>query len=154
MALTTRPQPPAALPDTGTDFDVPEQPAKKARVPFGSMTQKLAYPHREGYHRHWFNDEPGRIERALAAGYDHVLENGEKLKKVVGRYEGGVPIVGYLMEVPQEWYDADMAAEEQIVKDKEDTIRRGRLQGAVAKDDSGRYYDTAQGRSISIKRGA
>ncbi len=153
MALNTRAPPPTSAALADSDFEGPPVPKQRVRVPFGSMTQKLAYPARPGYHRHWFNDEPGRVERAVAAGYDHVQENGEKVKKVVGRYDSGVPVLGYLMEIPQEWYDEDMAAEERLVKEKEDTIRRGKVQGALAKDESGHYYDTAQGRSISIKRG-
>src|ERR1041384_4296280 len=44
------------------------------RKPFGSQGQKLAYADRPGYHRHWFNDTPGRIMDAQSAAYDFVLD--------------------------------------------------------------------------------
>jgi hypothetical protein len=51
--------------------DLPQRPARK---PFGSMSLKLDYPQRDGFHRHWFNDIPGRIGRAQEAGYEHVKD--------------------------------------------------------------------------------
>jgi hypothetical protein len=122
-------------------------------VPFGTWVQKLAAPVREGYHRHWFNDEPGRVDRALAAGYKHVLnKKGENTTIIVGRYEGGQPQIAHLMEIPDAWYKEDMEAEQKLVEEREDTIRRGRVEG-TSQQEGGRYYPSAQGRGISIKRG-
>jgi hypothetical protein len=44
------------------------------RQPFGVLEQELAYPPRPGFRRYWFNDRPGRIRRALRAGYAHVVD--------------------------------------------------------------------------------
>lgn len=111
---------------------------KEARQPFGSTTQKLAYPPRTGYHRHWFNDEPGRIDQALAAGYTHVDDKeGNQVKRVVGVTQGGGPLVGYLMEVPEEWFQEDMARQQKEVDKLDDAIRRGAIAGKPGED--GRY---------------
>jgi hypothetical protein len=121
-------------------------PRKSARKPFGAMTLKLAYPERKGFHRHWFNETTGRIQRAQEAGYEHVIANGKPMQKVVGTAEGGGPLNAFLMEIPQEWYDEDMAAQQREIDDKEKAIKRGELEG----QDGDNRYVPAQG--ISIKR--
>ncbi len=114
----------------------------------------MAVEPRLGYHRHWFNDEPGRVDRALEAGYTHVIDEKtkENKKMVVGRYESGSPQTAYLMEVPQEWYAEDQAAEQAAVDEREETIRRSGKPDTVSKADASRYYGTAQGRETSITR--
>ena len=78
---------------------------RDTRKPFGAMEQKLYWPKRPGYHRHWFNDTPGRIDAALQAGYAHVTGRDEKpVCRVVGKREGGGGLMGYLMEIPEEWF--------------------------------------------------
>jgi hypothetical protein len=44
----------------------------KGYVPMSQGAQTLAVPEREGYHRRWFRSDPGRINRALRAGYTFV----------------------------------------------------------------------------------
>ena len=88
----------------------------------------MVAPVRQGYRRYWFNDEPGRILRAQEAGYEHVTENGAPIQRVVGRSadkSGG--LIAYLMEIPQEWYDADMAAQQAERDAKMREIREGKL---------------------------
>jgi hypothetical protein len=93
-------------------IETPELPKRAARRPFGSMQQKLAYADRPGYHRHWFNDAKNRINDALGAGYEHVKDKeGKNVSHVVGTTEQGGPLTAFLMEIPQEWYDEDMAAQ-------------------------------------------
>lgn len=126
------------------------RPSKDTRRPFGSSTQKLAYEPRAGYHRHWFNDEPGRIDQALAAGYTHVEDKeGKKVVRVVGVNPAGGPLMGYLMELPEEWYQEDMAAGQKAVDVLDQSIRRGDVAGEVGKD--GRYVP--QNRGINIREG-
>lgn len=99
------------------------------RKPFGALEQKLFYPAREGFHRHWFNDHPGRIARAQEAGYEHVKDNdGKVVTRIVGTAEGGGPLSAYLMEIPEEWWQADMAEQQKQVNEKEETMRRGALE--------------------------
>lgn len=104
-----RPRKVVETPAGGDAEPVRQRPARK---PFGSMQQKLAYPERPGYHRHWFNDSPGRIIAAHEAGYEHVKDNeGKPVSRIVGTAEGGGPLVAFIMEIPQEWYDEDMGAQ-------------------------------------------
>lgn len=119
------------------------------RKPFGSMVQKLAFPPRAGYHRHWFNEEPGRIAQALENGYLHVKDNASQ--KPVTRVVNKAGQQAFLMEIPQEWFDKDMADQQQAVNDKEDTIRRGQVDASDPRDRDGRFTNTAQGRRIDIR---
>lgn len=100
---------------------------RAARKPFGAMEQKLAYPQRNGYHRHWFNDHPGRIADAKAAGYDHVLGVDKKpVKRPVGTGREGGVLMGYLMEIPEELWQEDMAREQLLADRVDQSIARGR----------------------------
>jgi len=121
-------------------------PQRSVRKPFGAMNLKLEYPQREGFHRHWFNDIPGRIDRAREAGYEHVKGNDSKnVSRVVGAAEGGGALTAYLMEIPEEWYKEDMAREQRLIDDKEASIKGGNPQGGEVE----KGYVPAQG--ISIK---
>jgi len=123
-------------------------PPRSARKPFGSMTFKLDYPQREGFHRHWFNDIPGRVSRALEAGYEHVKGNdGKSVSRTVGTAEGGGALMAYLMEIPEAWYQEDMAKEQQIIDDKEAAMKRGVSPGS---EGEGQYVPT---QGISIRQG-
>lgn len=123
---------------------------KQSRKPFGSHLQKLAYPPREGYHRHWFNDSPGRLETALEAGYTHVIDKeGRKVARPVGINDSGSALMGYLMEIPLEWYKEDMEAQQRPLDQFDDSLRRGEdSQGKPGQD--GRYIPA---RGITIKDG-
>jgi len=117
---------------------------KTTRVPFSSTRQKLAWAPRSGYHRHWFNDEPGRVQQALEAGYEHVPDrDGKHVSRNVGVAEGGGALKAFLMEIPEEWYQEDMAREQQLIKDKEDAMKRGQTGADLEKG-----YVPSQGISI------
>jgi hypothetical protein len=127
------------------DAGLPQRPSRK---PFGSMSLKLDYAQREGFHRHWFNDTPGRIDRAKEAGYEHVKGNDQKnVSRTVGTAEGGGALTAYLMEIPEEWYQQDMASEQVVIDEKEEAIRRGKPEG-----EGENQYVPSQG--ISIKSGS
>ena|SRR5579864_8182977 len=131
---------------------VQQRVPKNARQPFGSQTQKLAYPPREGFHRHWFNDSPGRIDSAIAAGYTHVLDKeGKRVARPVGVNEAGGALLGYLMEIPEDWYQEDMANQAVQNAKLEDAIKRGAIAGSPGED--GRYIPQAVG-GIKIKSGS
>lgn len=111
---------------------------KASRQPFGSLSQKLAYEDRPGYHRHWFNDVPGRLEDAEKAGYKFVEDKeGRKVSRPVGPSETGTALIAYLMEIPEEWYNEDMAAQQVQVNKFDAAMRRGNVEGTVGQD--GRY---------------
>lgn len=123
------------------------------RRPFGSNQQKLYYPQRSGYHRHWFNDMDGRIEEARAAGYELVKEGSEPVRRVVGTGKDRGALFAYLMEIPKEWWEEDMKRNQEQVDLTEHAIRRGEMiTGKSAEDGQSKFYPTAQGRSISIGR--
>jgi hypothetical protein len=98
---------------TEVEAEEPRRPAG-TRKPFGTQEQRLYYAPRPGYRRYWFNDIPGRIERATEAGYTHVLDGkGKNVQHIVGKAESGGGLNAFLMEIPQEWYEEDMAAAQQ-----------------------------------------
>lgn len=126
--------------------------SRETRRGFGSQDQKLAYPQRQGYHRHWFNDSPGRVASAKESGYTQVEdEAGKPVVRVVGVTATGAPLSAYLLEIPEEWWQDDMAENEKINLAKEEAIKGG----ASAQDSKDRqaFYPSAQGRRIEIKRG-
>ena len=131
--------------ETIEQTSVPVRPARN-RKPFGTMEQTMAYPKREGYHRHWFNDVRDRISRAQEAGYEHVKDNaGKNVQMVVGTAEGGGAMHAFLMEIPQDWYDEDMRAQQDLVNEREAQIKRGESDRQAG---DGRYVP-AQGIKIS-----
>src|SRR5215470_18361582 len=85
-------------------LDAAEQFPQRRRTvnPFGALTQKLAYPSRPGYHRHWFNDDENRIDVAREGGYEHVTKDGVPVSRKAGVNKAGGVMLAYLMEIPQE----------------------------------------------------
>lgn len=144
----------AAAPSASLELDGPEGRHARSpnRKPFGSMVQKLAVPPREGFHRHWFNEEPGRIDQAKENGYNHVLDAATK--KPITRVVNKAGQQAFLMEIPKEWFDEDMAVQQEAVDDKEKTIRRGQVTAANPEERDSRFYPTAQGRKIDIRSAA
>lgn len=134
----------------GLTADAPRV-TRSTRRPFGSTQQKLAYPARPGYYRHWFVDNPGRVEFATEeGGWTHVKDaRGKNLQRVTGVREGGVPQYSYLLEIPQEWHDDDMAAYDEDISRREDAMRRGMVDAKHASDKQ-RFYPSSEGREIKI----
>jgi hypothetical protein len=122
----------------------PEMPPN--REPFGDAELQLAFPARPGFRNYWFNDTPGRIARAKRAGYAHVIdpETQEPVCRVVDTVDGKGRN-GYLMEIPIEWYQADMGASAERLERRLNDIRNGRA-GPGAEDNR---YIPRQG--ITIK---
>lgn len=144
------PVPPVAMTEQPSG-SAPARRTRETRIPFGNFEQKLAYPNREGYRRYWFNDEPGRIQKALEAGYEHVFDPIQKqnVSRVVGRNESGGSLTAFLMEIPQEWFEEDMAAYQKIIDEKEAGYKRGKVETAGA-DSQDVFRPEAQGRRIQI----
>lgn len=123
--------------DPNLDFRV-EQTAAEAssgpigpridRKPFGTQTPKLPSRPRPGYVQRIFNDEPGRIDRAKVAGYTMVLgTDGKPITHIVDkRYDGG-GLVGYLMEIPEQFYNEDFAAKMEALDETDRAIYGGHL---------------------------
>jgi hypothetical protein len=116
---------------------------RAARKPFGSLQQKLAYPMRPGYHRHWFNDEPGRIQMAKEAGYEQVKDHDEKVVcRPVGTGRDGGVLMGYLMEIPLELWQEDMALVQERANLVDRDIKRRKIDAGagLSKEDQGSFY--------------
>lgn len=121
------------------------------RKPFGNQEQRLQYPERAGYHRHWFNDIPGRILRAEEAGYTQVNDahTGKPVCTVVGIGRGGDGLTAFLMEIPQAWYDEDMAAQDNVVLERLGQIKAGVYERPTGRDGQLHYAGSNKG-DISI----
>jgi hypothetical protein len=128
---------------------------QRVRKPFGTQEQKLTWPNKPGFHRHWFNDEPGRLMRAQQAGYDHVKdEAGKPVATVVGVARGGHALTAYLMEIPLQWYQEDMAAQDGVVHELMGQIGRGEYQRPTGRDGSLHYAGSHTKGDIRISEGA
>jgi len=110
--------------------------AERKRIPMSVPVQKLSAPDIPGYHLHWFNGTPERIQRARDGGYEFVdstelqLNNasiggdstqsgntdmGSQVSIVSGDEVGrdGQPSRLILMKIKQEWYEEDQKLVEQ-----------------------------------------
>lgn len=127
----------------------------QVRKPWGSYQQKLAYAKRQGYYRHWFNDEPGRIESAIAHGYAHVKEQGKPVKRPVGTAKQGGVLYGYLLEIPEVIWREDKAAEQQEISDQERRVKAGAIAkrpgDGLSEQDGSKFYTPREG--ITFKEG-
>lgn len=121
---------------------------RKKRGTFNGTEGKLNVAHTiEGYHLHILNDMPGRITQALDNGYEFVFPEevggvtnsnvtdrnsdlGEKVRFLVGHDEKGNALFGYLMKIPEEWYDED----QQAIQDRNDKIDNAIRKGKVVGD--------------------
>jgi hypothetical protein len=110
----------------------PDRLERSTRVPFGVPAQRfsISKEDQEKYHHHVFNDnwkkEPGRIERALAAGYE--LVDHDKSGETSGTNEDGSEIKGILMRQPKEMYEADQALKDKEIDKVDEQITRGKFQ--------------------------
>lgn len=118
------------------------------RKPFGAFTQKLAYPARPGYHRHWFSDEPGRVDEAGSNGWAHVNGKDSKpVKRVVGRGRDGGAMYGFLMELPKVFWDEDMQAKNDAAQARVDEIKKSPFRakpGQAQKSDQDKFYSARE----------
>ncbi len=116
---------------------------RKSRKPLGSFTQKLAYATRPGYHRHWFNDIPGRIDEAKISGWANVSDKGQPVKRVVGTGRDKGALYAYLMEIPSVFWDEDMAAQFERAQAPIDAIKSSPVQakaGQSKAQDNEKFY--------------
>ena len=118
----------------------------RKRRPMSIPMRKLEFPERPGFHRHIINDVGGRLQQALDGGYTFVDKNDVQLNEVgvtpgnadlgsrvstpVGTDEHGKAIFGYLMEIPQEWFDED----QKVIHDRNDQVDKAILGGKIGVD--------------------
>lgn len=143
--------------------------SERKRIPMSVPVSKLEAPDIPGYHLHWFNGTPDRLQRALDGGYEFVDEQEMKLNNVslggvstasgntdmgsrvsvvsgseVGR--DGQPIRLILMKIKQEWYDEDRRLIENRNEQVAAALRGGLLGSEQDKgnDTNFRYVDKAK----------
>ena len=99
----------AAPAETAAEAPAPTRRRKRADV--NGQHLKLAAPEREGFHRRWVNDKPGRVAMFEELAYSHVRDTSiksdgtdDRIRRLVGTQEGGAPLYAYLMETPNEEY--------------------------------------------------
>ena len=105
-----------APPDVSAEASPVAPPRRPERRRWGDRRFNLPKHNRPGFVAHIFNDVPGNIERAKERGYTHVMKDGSPVQLVVDRTSG---TIGFLMEIPKEFYDEDFA-DKQAVNDATD----------------------------------
>ncbi len=117
---------------------------RKPKSAFGSLQQKLALDKRSGYHRHWFNDIPGRIDEARASGWTHIEDSdGRPVKRVVGQGRDRGGLYAYAMELPEIFWLEDVASQEELARRPLEAIKGNPVQakaGQSKPEDSSKFY--------------
>jgi hypothetical protein len=93
-----------------------------------------------GYHPYWRNDMDGRVQEALANGYEFVHPSeveetnlhiygtemsGDKVSRTVGYTDKGEPIRAYLMKIKEEWFRENQAFYQKRALAIDKAIREG-----------------------------
>lgn len=108
-----------------------------------------------GYHLHILNDVPGRLDQALAAGYEFVSQDevggvannvvsrntdlGDKVRFLVGVGANNEPMYAYLMKIEQDLYEEDQSTL-QLRNDRIDEAIRGGTMNKAGNSTEG-FYD-------------
>lgn len=129
----------------------PRRVTDATRVPMTLPTLKLAVPEKPGFVREWFLDRAGQINKCLAAGYEFVrpeelsvhntgvgsdpatdgnTDLGSRVSLHGGVGERGQAERLYLMEIKQEWWDADR----KVLADRNESIAATIRGGQVGTD--------------------
>lgn len=111
---------------------------RRRRSSVGGLNMKLQVPDRPGYHRHWFNDVPGRLAMAHELAYDFVEDPSIKsdspdnrIRRHVGTIDGK-PLYAYLMETPLEEFERGQREKVEETREVDLAIAAGRdLDGRV-----------------------
>lgn len=125
------------------------------RKPFaGAMSQKLALPKRNGYHRHWFNDIAGRIDEAVASGWAHVINprDGKPTRRAVGTGRDNGVLYAYAMEIPNVFWQEEMDAKHAVAAGQIEGIKKRPAvvppQGVAQASDAGKFYSPHDSRGL------
>ncbi|HMZ55836.1 MAG TPA: hypothetical protein PLT48_13370 [Nitrospira sp.] len=113
-----------------------ERVRRPERIPFGVPQSRLNVPLQiPGYHLHFINDSPGRLQQAQLGGYTFVapseigLSGAETQYKVLaGRNEDGSAMYAYLMKIELEFYEEDQRFHQKTVDQFDEAIRRGKIE--------------------------
>jgi hypothetical protein len=136
---------------------------KRQRVPFSANRKRLqvdkGFP---GFCTRWFNDQDGRIDRALDAGWEFVKKSelgqatvGERdvangntdvnsnVSRIVGRTRDNQAIRAIFMKLRNELRKEDDEAKERMNALVDEAIRAGKAGGADVKNQYGEVKLTA-----------
>ncbi len=119
------------------------------RVPLHEQGKDLmTVPERAGYVRRWVNDNPGRINRFITAGWSIVEEEtkvGDEEARVHNKAVGsgarihastdhktGKPVEAVLMEIKETFYDQDQKAKQAVEDEKMEELNRKLDAGELA----------------------
>ena len=148
---------PEVMPQEPNSYAQEIERIRKVRKPFGAFRQKLALPVRPQYHRHWFNDVPGRVDEAIAGGWTHVTDSeGKPIRRVVGTGRDKGALYAYAMELPLIFWEEDQAAKLERAKSAVAAIKASPFraqQGSSQKADQGKFYSPAE-EVITVTKGS
>jgi len=135
-----------------------EATGRSTRVPLGVARSKLSVPARPGYVRRWVNDTEGRLALALEGSYQYATDQsiqigvqdidnenrdlGARISRVVDKSTGQK---AYLMEIKEDFYNADQRAKAKGIAETDNIIKHGKL-----RDIEGQYIPE-NGKGISIE---
>lgn len=145
--------------ETNTNARAAVTQAERKRIPMSVPVSKLAVPDIPGFHLHWAEGTPARIQRMRDAGYEFVEDSevkpnsvglgqdsaasgntdmGSRVSIVAGKQvdSEGQAVRLVLMKIKQEWWEADQKLVEQRNDLVADSIRGGRSGGEAAQDAS------------------
>jgi hypothetical protein len=132
-----------------------KKPVRRNRGAFNGTRGKLQVGHLiTGYHLYFFNDEPGRVQAALDAGWEFVspdevgyastnvtnrnVDLGDRVSVIGSKNDQGHAVQQILMKIREDWWQEDQD-EIQRRNDKTDAaIRKGK--GGSGVDTTG-FYD-------------
>lgn len=121
-----------------------------------------------GYSQRWFNDEPGRLDRALQGGWEFV-NTGEvaqpesnkvisnnasvdgRITAIAGVMDNNTALRAYLMKIKTEWLEEDRADFTKKVDDGERNMVKG--QGLNTSGIGPTYLPDGKTKALDIKRG-
>jgi len=133
-----------------------KEEAPRQRVPFGGRRQKLQLSEEDakaldeaGWKPRWVNNKDGRIQQALAGGYEYVKkseapsigqfsltgnksQNG-KVSMIVSKGEGQ-PLESFLMKIKKEYYFEDKAAKARRNDELDGSLISGQPGGNVVEN--------------------
>jgi hypothetical protein len=149
IAAEAAPAAPAAqaAPPPPGDADDPYAEIRRTRIPVSSAHTKLNAPERPGFHRRFVNDLPGRIEKFQQAGWVIVLKGGQPWSESVSQTE---KLRGFLMEIPDEFYNDDFLRKQEALDETDFAIYRGRLNEEPGDN---RYVPRSTPIKMSVQRG-
>jgi hypothetical protein len=113
-----------AAPEVGSvEYEIYVAELRRRRKPYGAQMQKLAYPQRAGYKRHWFNDVGGRVSEYEDAGWSKVTEKGSPVVRTVGSSRDNRPLQAFLMEIPTVFWQEVQDERHALAKSKMDQLK-------------------------------